>query len=452
MKLTKSLVLLALVVLAGACKQPEKTVEKTFLPYPIHQHQLPNGLNVVTVPYDSPGLVAFYIVVRVGSRNEVEPGKTGFAHFFEHMMFRGTEKFPPKKYNKILKATGAGANANTWFDRTVYHMTGNAAKLDQMFEIEADRFQHLKYSEADFKVEAGAVKGEYTKDYASQFSQLEEAVNKTAFTTHTYRHTTMGFFEDVVDMPNQYEYSLEFYNRFYRPEYTTLIVVGDVKPEEVNELAEKYFGSWEKGNYQADIPEEPEQTGTRYTHIQNPGFIPTVSLNYKAPGFVDTSREVAALDLVAYLLFSERSDLYKKLVINEQKAMQLYGYYLFTVDPYLFQIVALVPDENNLQYVKNQIVAAIDSLKGNPVDSLLLAQTKSNVKYSMAMSLDNPESIAENLSFFTWLTGNPESLNRYMATFEAVTPEDVQAAARKYLVPEKLTVATISSKEEGGVQ
>ncbi|MFM9007704.1 MAG: M16 family metallopeptidase [Bacteroidota bacterium] len=146
---------------AGSAEsQPSlKTTTSNILPYTIHQKKLPNGLNVVTVPTPHPGLAAFYIVVRVGSREEVEPGKTGFAHFFEHMMFRGTEKYPKEKYSDELKATGASANANTWFDRTVYHMTGNSAMLDKMFELEADRFMNLKYSVQDFKTEAGAVKG-----------------------------------------------------------------------------------------------------------------------------------------------------------------------------------------------------------------------------------------------------------------------------------------------------
>ena len=223
--------------------------DEKILPYPIYQQKLANGLNIVTVPFDSPGLAAFYIVVRVGSRNEIEDGVTGFAHFFEHMMFRGTDKYPREEYNRVLKMTGAGANANTSLDRTIYHMTGNADYLEKMFELESDRFMNLNYSEHDFKVEAGAVKGEYTKNFASPYQQLYENLLNTAFDTHTYKHTTMGFFKDIVDMPNQYEYSLKFFDHYYRPEYSTIVVVGDVKPENVNELAKKYFGKWEKGNY-----------------------------------------------------------------------------------------------------------------------------------------------------------------------------------------------------------
>jgi zinc protease len=184
---------------------------ENILPYQIYQYKLDNGLKVVAVPYDSPGLASFYIVVSVGSRDEIEDGVTGFAHFFEHMMFRGTDMYPKEKYRKVLKSTGASANANTSGDRTVYHMTGNADKLDLMFKIEADRFKNLNYPVHDFKAEAGAVKGEYTKNYASPYQQLFEGMRNTAFDVHTYKHTTMGFFEDIVDMPNQYEYSRTFF-------------------------------------------------------------------------------------------------------------------------------------------------------------------------------------------------------------------------------------------------
>src|SRR3954468_5327804 len=231
----------------------QKSPTQKILPYPIHQKKFPNGLNVVTVPYNSPGIAAFYIVVRAGSRNEIEPGKTGFAHFFEHMMFRGTEKYPKEKYQAALKSIGASANANTSLDRTLYHMTGDASKLETMFLLESDRFKNLSYSLQDFKTEAGAVKGEYTKNSANPYTKLNEMLQNTAFDKHTYKHTTMGFFEDIVDMPNQYEYSREFFNRFYRPEYCTIIVVGDVTPDKVNKLAETYFGDWQRGTYESVV-------------------------------------------------------------------------------------------------------------------------------------------------------------------------------------------------------
>lgn len=430
-----------------------ETPESTkILPYPIYQKKLSNGVNVVTVPYDSPGLAAFFIVMRVGSREEIEQGKTGFAHFFEHMMFRGTEKYPKEKYSEILKSIGASANANTSIDRTVYHMTGNASMLDKMFEIEADRFMHLKYSVQDFKTEAGAVKGEYTKNYSNPLSKLYETTLDTAFEKHTYRHTTMGFFKDVVDMPNQYDYSIEFFKRFYRPEYATIIVVGDVKQEGVNALAEKYFGNWEKGNYAAQIPTEPVQSRTKYVHLQVAKFPPQLALNYKVPAYSDMNTEVAALNLLTDVLCSERSDLYKKLVIQEQKLRDLSADYTLARDENLLSFDATLVKEEDMQYIKDEINKAIEKIKLNPVDIKTLDEIKSRAKYSFAMRMDSPDVIANSLSYFTWLSGDPESINRFYSLLDRVTPQDITNAANKYLVNTGLTVSTISSTSENTVK
>jgi zinc protease len=422
------------------------------LPYPIQQKKLANGLNVVTVPFNSPGLAAFYIVVRAGSREEVEAGKTGFAHFFEHMMFRGTDKYNTKQYEEVLKSIGASANANTSIDRTVYHMTGNAGMLEKMFEVEGDRFQNLKYSVHDFKTEAGAVKGEYTKNSASPYAQLNELVYSTAFKKHTYSHTTMGFFKDVVDMPNQFDYSKVFFNRFYRPEYTTIVVVGDVKQEEVNRLAQKYFGNWKRGNYQPKIETEPAQKETRYAHVKQAGFPPYLMLGYKGPAYSEKSKELPALDLMTSILFSPTSELYKKLVLQEQKVRFVGGGPSFSRDPNLISLSASVVKAEDLQYVKDEIVKAVNQMKTTPVDAKKLADTKSNNRYSFAMGMDSPDAIANSLARYIWLTGEPESLNRIYALYDQVTPQDIMDVAKKYFVESGLTIATISPNDKGGVK
>jgi zinc protease len=427
-------------------------IDEKILPYPIHQKKLANGVNVVTVPYDSPGLAAFYVLIRAGSRDEIEPGHTGFAHFFEHMMFRGTPKYSEEKYREALKSTGASANANTSEDRTLYHMTGGADKLETMFELEADRFQNLKYSVQDFKTEAGAVKGEYTKNSASPYAQLDEKISETAFKSHTYAHTTMGYFKDIVDMPNQYDYSITFFKRFYRPEYATIIVVGDVTPERVEALSEKYFGKWQHGDYVSTIPQEPAQTETRYTHIQKTGFPPYLSLNYKGPAFDDKAMDMPALDVLSSILFSEKSDLYKKLVLDEQKVRFINGGAYDSRDPNLFNIAASLVKAEDMQYVKDEITKTLEAAKVNKADAQVLADTKSHLKYSFAMGIDNPTAIAESISHYTWLTGDPESLNRLYALYDKVTVDDLIRVANKYFVTTTLTVATISPSAEVGVK
>jgi zinc protease len=420
---------------------------KKILPYPIIQNKLPNGLNVVTVPYDSPGIASFYIIMSVGSRDEIEVGKTGFAHFFEHMMFRGTEKYSKEAYSNELKAIGASANANTWLDRTVYHMTGNAGMLKKMFELEADRFMNLKYSIQDFKTEAGAVKGEYTKNSASPYVQLDEKLVDVAFTKHTYKHTTMGFFKDVVDMPNQYDFSLEFFKRFYRPENATILVVGDVTSSQVEELANMYFGNWERGKYVNNIPVEPSQSETRYTHVKMANFPPVVSLNFKSPAYKDDQIDIHAIDILNSIAFSEKSPLYKKLVVEEQKVRDINGGSSNTKDPYLIEIQASLIDGKDMQYVKDEILKELTKLKTVPVSQEIVDETKMRLKYSFAMGMDSPTNIAEALSYYIWVTGDPESINRAYAMYDKITPQDIMNMANKYYLTSTLTIATISGDE-----
>src|SRR3974377_2379537 len=154
------------------------------LPCPIQKTTLDNGLSVISVPFDSPGIIAYYTVVRTGSRNEVEKGLSGFAHFFEHMMFRGPEKYPQQKYNDVLKSLGADSNAFTTDDWTCYHMTIPASALATAVAIEADRFQNLKYDEPSFQKEARAVLGEDNKEVSNPLLKLDETMQNTAFTTH----------------------------------------------------------------------------------------------------------------------------------------------------------------------------------------------------------------------------------------------------------------------------
>ena len=163
----------------------------------------------------------------------------------------------------MLKSLGADSNAYTKDDLTCYHMTIPATALATAVEIEADRFQNLKYDEPSFQKEARAVLGEYNKSASSPFLKLSETMQNTAYTTHTYKHTTIGFLADIKDMPNQYAYSKVFFDRWYRPENCTIIVAGDVNHEALVALVKQYYGGWKPGHGRVEIPSEPPQTEPR---------------------------------------------------------------------------------------------------------------------------------------------------------------------------------------------
>ncbi|MDJ0841852.1 MAG: pitrilysin family protein [Acidobacteriota bacterium] len=427
---------------------PAVAGDKVF-PYEIQKGSLDNGLQVITVPFDSPGIVSFFVVVRVGSREEVEKGVTGFAHFFEHMMFRGTERFSNDEYNKKLQEIAAAGNANTWLDRTLYYFTGNASMLETMFDIESDRFRFLKYEEHDFKTEAGAVLGEYTKNFANPFRQFNERLVETVFTKHTYGHTTMGYLDDIKDMPNQYEYSLTFFDRFYRPEYCTVMVVGDAQHPKVMELSKKYFGEWERGSYQPNIPVEPPQKAEKKAHVTFPGRTNMVGVYYRTPAFSDTEKDLVALDLLFSMGFSEKSEIYKKLVRNEQKVRFIFADVTNTRDPYITGVVSSVYKVEDTAYVRDEIDKAIESFKTTPVETKELDALKSRRRYGMAGSLDTPFAVGNTLAYYIWLTGDPESLNREYQIMDSITPEDMINVAKKYLTTNNRTVVTLSAEEEG---
>src|ERR1700722_5591083 len=225
-------------------------------PYPYVQEDLPNGLRLITIPTDYPNIVSLFIVVGTGSRNEVEPGKSGFAHLFEHLMFRGTKEYPPARYQAELQNAGAASNAFTSDDLTAFHTTFSKEDLPRILSMEADRFQHLSVSSDDFKTETRAVLGEYNKNSANPMQKLFETTRATAFKAPPHRHPSMGFIKDVEAMPDEYDYSLKFFDRYYRPEYTTIIVAGDVDPKRVRALIDERWGAWKRGSYKPAFPTE----------------------------------------------------------------------------------------------------------------------------------------------------------------------------------------------------
>jgi len=414
-------------------------------PYPYVIHDFANGLRLVTIPTDYPNIVSLYIVVQAGSRNEVEPGKSGFAHLFEHMMFRGTKRFPPEKYEAVLQRAGAASNAYTSDDQTVYHTTFSKEDLETILDMEADRFQNLEYSEAVFRTEALAVLGEYNKNAASPVMKLHEALRETAFTRHTYRHTTMGFLQDIQNMPNEYAYSLEFYRRYYRPEYTTIVVAGDVDPEEVRKLVGKYWGTWQRGHYRPEIPPEPPQTEPRERHIDWPTpTLPWIWIAYKGPAYSDEQLDLVCLDLIAFLGFGETSPLYKKLVIDEQKVDILEAENPDRIDPYLFTIMARVKRREDLDAVRADILRTIEEFKTQLVPSDRLEAVKKHLRYRLVLSLDNSERVAAIAAHYVSLTRTPETINRLYALYDRVTPEDLQRIAQKYFVDTGRTIVTLT--------
>ena len=415
-------------------------------PFPVKEKTLPNGLRVYVVGFDSPGLVAYYSVVRTGSRNEVEAGKSGFAHFFEHMMFHGTEKYTLDAYNGVIKQMGADSNAFTSDDLTVYHILAGKQALPKIIEIESDRFQHLTYQQADFQKEARAVLGEYNKNASNPMEKMVETLYDHAFTTHTYKHTTMGFLKDIENMPNEMAYSRQFFDRFYRPENVVLLVVGDADPEEVFKLVEASYGGWKAGSQHPAIPVEPPQKKEQRAELLWPGpTLPMLVEGYHTPGFSTTNVDLPTLDVLAELLFAERAPLYKKLVIKEQKVESMSGSNDAHVDPNLFTVLARIKKPADIGYVEKSIHDEMTRIAKEGVDDATLRDVLSHVKYAFAGQLSTADKTAYTASAFIALTGELASINAYFALYDKVTSADVKRVAATYFQPANRTVVSLKA-------
>ena len=420
-------------------------------PYAYVQEDLPNGLRLITIPTDFPNLVSLYIVVGAGSRNEVEPGKTGYAHLFEHLMFRGTAEYPPEKYDATMKVAGAASNAFTTSDFTAYHTTFSKEDLPVMLSMEADRFQHLDYTEAAFRTETLAVLGEYNKNSADPGQKLYETMRATGFTTHTYSHTTMGFLKDVQAMPEAYQYGREFFSRYYRPEYTTIIVAGDVEPKRVRALIDERWGNWKRGNFTAKIPVEPPQDGPRTAHVDWPSeTLPMLDVAWRGPAYSDDTMDTVALDAISRLGFDQNSALYQKLVVDEQKVDLLSAGPPNNLDPEFFGVYARVKDAKDLPSVEEQIKATARSFADTPVDAKKLEALKQHLRYEFAMQLDNSEAIAATVAQYVALRRTPETMNRYYDLCAKLTAADIQRVAKQVLIDKNLDVVTLTSSPQKG--
>lgn len=424
------------------------TMAQSIFPYKYTTETLPNGLRVIMIPMESPGLVAYYSVVRTGSRDEVEQGKSGFAHFFEHMMFRGTKKYPGAVYDSIITSIGAAANAYTTDDYTAYHLNFAKEDLPKVMDLESDRFQNLFYEKPEFQTEAGAVYGEYRKNITSPFSILNEKIQDLAYDVHTYKHTTIGFEADIKAMPEAYDYSKTFFQRFYRPDNVVLIITGDIDAKKVMTMVTKYYGGWAKGYEAPKITPEPPQTKERTAEVSYPGkTLPIIDIAYKGDALDTGNKTFVAALLLGDLAFGESSDLYKKLVIEEQKVQFISPSIPINRDLPLFEIYSMVKKVDDINYIRDEVYKTLEEFKTKPIDEKKLNNLKKRNKYDFLMGLDTPDKVAGGMARFVALTGGIEVVEQLYKQSDTITAQDIMNAAKKYFLPEQRTVVVLKGAQ-----
>ena len=434
----------ALALAAPAAAKPAAATTKAF-PFPTEAHTLPNGLRIVLIPYDSPGLVAYYTLMRVGSRNEPEAGRSGYAHFFEHMMFRGTPTHPGEEYGQTITKLGLDSNAFTSLDMTVYHLYGPSKALPTIIDYEADRFQHLDYNEEQFKTEAGAILGEYAKSASNPEMILDEKISETAYTKHTYRHTTIGYLDDVKAMPSGFSYSREFFRRYYTPDNATVIVAGDFDKKETLAHLQQAYGTWKGKLDAAKIPVEPPQTAPRTAHVAwKTPTLPRLYLGWHTPGASDVTAAAVQMVLDSYL-FGPTSTLHSDLILGRQLVDNMGVTWDPTRDPYLFGVLVRVKKAGDVDTVNDAILAEIKKLAAGTVDVARLDAVRSNLKYGAITRLDTPNRVAVTLARTSAQTGDLDAMNKLYARIDKLKPAELSAFAKKWLTDANRTTVTLTT-------
>lgn len=409
------------------------------LTLPHREEKLENGLRIFLVKYPSPGTVAYQLPVRVGSRHEIEKGKTGFAHFFEHLMFRGTKNMSGKAFGELYARIGAENNAWTWFDQTNYHGLVAVRYLPEVLGAEADRFMNLQFDEKALRDEAGAVVGEYNKNVAQPEFQMEEKMLATAFKTHPYGHTTMGYKEDILKYTERYKDVWPFFRRYYRPSNVGVVLVGDIDFDKTLALVKEKFGGWkDTGEVPPQIPQEAPQTAPRSAAVKlNKPTQTRLSVAYKVPGFTTSTTDSAALDLLAEMAFSVTSDFQKIYRFEKKWLDSVSASPLPMVDVGLWEIGVRFSEagEPHREEVQAAIERTIAQLRETPAAEARLADTKKRFRNAATASwFGGPNDLASKIAWYTNFEPELDVINRHFGRLEEVTSGVIQDFAKKHLV------------------
>lgn len=402
---------------------------------------LDNGLKVLLLENHKSPAVTFQIWYRVGSRNEID-GKTGLAHFLEHMLFKGTEKVGPEEYARIIMRNGGRSNAFTTSDATVYFATMSRDKIGIEIELEADRMRNARLDDTYFDPEKQVVKEERRLRVEDRpEGALGEVTNAATYMVHPYRRPVIGWMNDVQNMT--LADLKEFYRTYYAPNNAFIVVAGDFAPDEIIAKIEETFGEIPRGPEPPPMRiQEPPQYGERRVTLRKEAELPVIVMNYHTPnvGHPDSY----ALDLLELILANGRtSRLFRELVYEQQTARWANaGYDRLSIDPSTFSISAEVMPGKNPRDVEKAIDGILAQLQQEEISAEELEKAKNQVEAAFIFAQDSNFGQAMRVGLYE-LTGGWRRMNDYMKGIRAVTPDDIRRVAKKYLNTDQRTVGTL---------
>ncbi len=442
-------VFLLATILAVLVQQTSAAVRPPKLQYEITT--LPNGLTLVTSEDHSTPIVHLNLTYHVGSKNE-KRGRTGFAHLFEHLMFKGSKNVMPEAHTSYVASVGGQSNAYTTDDETVFWETVPSQYLPMALWLEADRMATLRIDKDTFTNEREVVKEERRMRVDNQpYGRLNEIIYDQAFTVHPYKHATIGSMEDLEAA--SVEDVRDFYRTYYVPSNATLVLVGDFDSSQALQLVNQYVGRVPKADREVprDIPKEPAQTQEKRVSLPEPWPLPAVVVAHHIT--FDGNPDSYPLHIAAKVLSDGQSSrIYKKLVYDKQMAVAAFGSANLIEDPNLFYAVAIVQPGHTPDEVASALIAEFERLKTEPISARELQRTKNQFARDYILGRESNQQKAGVLAHAVVIHNDIKTADGEFDIFQNISVADVQRVARTYFTPENRMVLTLMPNGKQGPQ
>jgi len=410
------------------------------------EYDLPNGMHVILHQDNTTPIVAVSVLYHVGSKNEVQ-GRTGFAHFFEHLMFEGAENIERGEYDKITLTAGGTLNANTSQDRTYYYELLPSNQIELGLWLESERLVHLRIDSVGVETQRAVVKEERKQSYDNRpYGSVIEKTMDHAYKVHPYKWTPIGDPKDINQASLQ-EF-MDFHSTYYVPNNATLSIAGDLNIDSTKRMIEKYFGEIPRGTKPIIRPTivEPEKTAEVRDIVFDNIQLPAVILAYHMPA-QGTPDSYALSMLTTLLSDGQSSRMYKSIVDQQQKAMQVMSFPFALEDPGLFLVFGLVNMGVEPSVLEKAIDAEIEKVKTTEIGDAEFQKLRNKVETEFVTKNSTMAGIAENLADYHVYFKDANLINTEIERYMKVTPADLKRVAQKYLTPENRVVLTYLPKK-----
>ncbi len=432
--------LLGASLLTFSARQAKATITFT-------EYTMPNGLHVILQEDHSTPIVAVSVMYHVGSKNE-DPQRTGFAHFFEHLLFEGSDNIKRGEYMKFIQSAGGQLNANTTQDRTFYYEVLPSNQLELALWMESERMAHAKIDDIGVETQRKVVKEEKKQRYDNTpYGQLINVIFENAYTTYPYRWSPIGK-EQYIDQATLDEF-MNFYHTFYVPNNAVLVISGDITVDNSKQLINKYFGEIAKGTKAIPRPTEvePIQKAEKRVNFYDNIQLPAVILGYHIPK--QGTDDYYAVQLLTQLLSQGKSSRFEKEIVDkQQKAVQAAAFDLGNEEPGLAIMLGIANMGVKPEVLEESMLAEIEKVKKNGISDEEYKKLENQAENDFISQNQKDIGVATNLATYYTFQGNANLINTELERYRKVTKDDIKRVANKYMIKDNRLVVFYLPKSE----